>query len=140
MAEISELKNSPADMSATELAQACADELLRRDDADFDTAFDHWRRELMANPWCPDTALQAAAVRLAAEDTAGALARVDEAITTNPNALISYRLQAEILRRRGDTEGAIQAMARFRPETAALRHVVTGGGERLAEAAETVFA
>jgi len=100
--------------------------LLRRDDADFDTAFRHWRRDLMANPWCPDTALHAAAVRLAAEDTAGALDLVDEAIATNPNALISYRLQAEILRRRGDTEGAIQAMARYRPETAGGRmaHVV----------------
>ena len=49
---------------------------------------------------------------------------------------------------RGEDDGGSEAraaLARFAahnllPETAALRHVVTGGGERLAEAAETVFA
>lgn len=33
MAEVRELKINPADMNAAELAQACADELFRRDDA-----------------------------------------------------------------------------------------------------------
>jgi tetratricopeptide (TPR) repeat protein len=102
------------------------DVLLRRDDADFETTLGRWRRELLANPWCPDDALLAAAVRLRAGDAPGALAVVREAITANPNALISYRLEAEILSRMGDTEGARQAMLRYGPETAGGRmaHVI----------------
>jgi tetratricopeptide (TPR) repeat protein len=100
--------------------------LLRRDDADFEATLGRWRRELLADPWCPDEALLAAAVRLGAGDAPGALADVREAIAANPNALISYRLEAEILGRMGDTEGARQAMVRYSPETAGGRmaHVI----------------
>ena len=100
--------------------------LLRRDDADFATAFGRWRQSLTSSPWCPDQALHAAAVQLRAGDESGALATVRAAIAANPNALISYRLEAEILGRMGDADGAMQSMIRFRPETAGGRmaHVI----------------
>jgi tetratricopeptide (TPR) repeat protein len=90
--------------------------LLRRDDADFATAFGRWRQSLTANPYCPDRALQAAAVQLAAGREAEALAKVRTAIAANPNALIAYRLEAEVLRRQGDRDGVQQAMSHFDPE------------------------
>lgn len=100
--------------------------LMRRDDADFETTFDRWRRDLQSNPWCPDNALHEAAVGLRAGDAEGALAIVQAQIAANPNALISYRVEAEILRQMGDSQGQTRAMARFEPETTGGRmaHVV----------------
>ena len=100
--------------------------LLRRDDGDFVGAFERWRQDLTSNPWCPDNALHAAAVQLAAGDRAGALASVQQAIDVNPNALIAYRLEAEILSLQGDREGTHESMTRFRPETVTGRmaHVI----------------
>ena len=100
--------------------------LLRRDDADFATNFSRWRQSLTSNQWCPDNALHAAAGQLRAGDETGALATVREVIAANPNALISYRLEAEILGRMGDAVGTRAAMIHFRPETAGGRmaHVI----------------
>ncbi len=100
--------------------------LLRRDDADFNANFGRWRQALTSNPWCPDNVLHAAAVQLAAGDEVGALATVRQAIAVNPNALISYRLEAEILSRMGDVAGAHESMTYFRPETVVGRmaHVI----------------
>ena len=95
--------------------------LLRRDDAALDVSFEDWRRDLRSNPWCPDNGLHAAAVRLTAEDLPGALTAVREAIAANPNALISYRVLAEILSRMGDQDGAREALVRFLPATAGGR-------------------
>lgn len=100
--------------------------LLRRDDADMVASFDRWRQLLMANPWCPDNALHAASTRLLAGDYDGALDKVRGAIADNPNALISYRLEAEILTRLGDDAGARLATRRYLPNTVSGRmaHVI----------------
>jgi len=110
-----------ADPTLTGYDHPAVNVMMLRDDADFATTFGRWRQEMMDNPWCPDKKLAEAAAQLLAGNTAIALATVQETIAANPNALISYRMEAEILHRMGDTEGFNQAMRRFQPETAGGR-------------------
>lgn len=100
--------------------------LLRRDDADIPAAFDRWRLSLTSSAFCPDNTLHAASARLAAGDHQGALSKIRQATRNNPNALISYRLEAEVLKQLGDESGAREAMRHYLPESAGGRmaHVI----------------
>jgi tetratricopeptide (TPR) repeat protein len=100
--------------------------VMRRDGANVSDAMARWRRDMAANPWCPDEALHGAAVRLRAGDDAGALQAVRQAAAANPNALVVYRIEEEILRRLGRREAADAVRAAYRPEsvTGRMAHVV----------------
>ena len=93
--------------------------VFRKDEAEWQTAWTRFREGMPTNPNCADSLMETAASALLAGDLNASLQAISEARRRFPRAEVAHLVEAETLRRMGQSDS--DAMERYRTGTANRR-------------------